>query len=82
MSVLICHPGSRGFIRQTANLMNVAVSRARAVLHVVGNKSWVSQSGIPHLEKLALPYRDTIPKGSGIQSRWHPHESPWGESFI
>lgn len=70
-------PGSRGFIRQTANLMNVAVSRARAVLHVVGNKSWVSQSGIPHLEKLALPYRDTIPKGSGIQSRWHPHESPW-----
>ncbi len=70
-------PGSKGFIRQTANLMNVAVSRARAVLHVVGNKSWVSQSGIPHLEKLALPYRDTIPKGSGIQSRWHPHESPW-----
>ncbi len=70
-------PGSRGFIRQTANLMNVAVSRARAVLHVVGNKSWVSQSGIPHLEKLAFTGRDTIPKGLGTQSRWHPHESPW-----
>lgn len=69
--------GSRGFIRNTANLMNVAVSRARAVLHVVGNKSWVSQSGIPHLEKLTLSRRDTIQKGSGIQSRWHPHESPW-----
>jgi superfamily I DNA and/or RNA helicase len=40
-------PGSRGFLRETANLMNVAVSHARAVLHVVGNRSWAARSGIP-----------------------------------
>ena len=32
--------GSLGFLRETGNLFNVAVSRARAVLHVVGNRSW------------------------------------------
>jgi AAA domain len=32
-------PGSRAFLRETPNLMNVAVSRARVVLHIVGNRS-------------------------------------------
>ena len=69
--------GSRAFLRQTANLMNVSVSRARAVLHVVGNRSWAAQSGIPHLESLAVPPKEASrPKGP-FQSPWYPHESPW-----
>ena len=69
--------GSRAFLRETANLMNVSVSRARAVLHVVGNKSWAAQSGIPHLESLASPPEKFTGKSDLIKSPWHPHESPW-----
>ena len=69
--------GSRAFLRETANLMNVSVSRARAVLHVVGNKKWAAQSGIPHLESLALPPKKSPENKNMIKSPWHPHESPW-----
>ena len=69
--------GSRGFIRETANLMNVAVSRARAVLHIVGNKIWAAKSGIPHIASLANPSKRTNYCGNTTQSKWHPHESPW-----
>jgi very-short-patch-repair endonuclease/AAA15 family ATPase/GTPase len=71
--------GSLGFIRKTANLMNVAVSRARAVLHVIGNKSWASESGIPHLQQLTLPPRD--PRSAISKTQWFPHESPWEENL-
>jgi len=78
---LCCGPsmpqGSRGFVRHTANLMNVAVSRARAVLHVVGNRIWVRDSGIPHIARLAAPPRAAGPRRTSSQSRWYPHESPW-----
>jgi len=70
-------PGSMGFIRKTANLMNVAVSRARAVLHVIGNKSWAAKSGIPHLVNLAIPPKVQPVRNNPFQSQWHPHESPW-----
>jgi len=64
-------------LRETANLMNVGVSRARAVLQVVGNRSWASQSGIPHLERLAVqPKKASQPKDP-FKSPWYPHESPW-----
>ena len=69
--------GSRAFLRETANLMNVSVSRARAVLHIVGNKSWAAQSGIPHLESLALPPEKYRGNKNVMKSPWHPHESPW-----
>lgn len=74
-------PGSLGFIRQTANLMNVAVSRARAVLHVVGNKSWALECGIPHIARLALPIEATIVR-ERTKSRWYPHESPWEKNLF
>jgi very-short-patch-repair endonuclease len=69
--------GSRGFLRETANLMNVAVSRARAVLHVVGNRSWAARSGIPHLERLATPSQGSSHQKNPCRSPWYPHESPW-----
>jgi very-short-patch-repair endonuclease len=69
--------GSRSFLRETANLMNVAVSRARAVLHIVGNRSWAARSGIPHLERLATPSQRVSSRETLSESPWHPHESPW-----
>jgi len=38
---------------QTKNLWNVAVSRARAALHIVGNKEYCKTSGVRHLAALA-----------------------------
>ncbi len=67
--------GSRSFIRETGNLFNVAVSRARAVLHIVGNRDWARACGIKHIQNLAAPPR--ILRPSPKPSLWYPHESPW-----
>ncbi|WP_205245211.1 AAA domain-containing protein [Desulfovibrio subterraneus] len=67
--------GSRHFLRETGNLFNVAVSRARAVLHVVGNRAWAAHCGIPHVERLACP-KDCRP-APPPKTPWHPHESPY-----
>jgi very-short-patch-repair endonuclease len=67
--------GSRHFLRETGNLFNVAVSRARAVLHVVGNRAWAAHCGIPHVERLARP-KDCRP-APPPKTPWHPHESPY-----
>jgi very-short-patch-repair endonuclease len=67
--------GSKGFLRENPNLFNVAASRARAVLHIVGNRAWAIRSKIRHIERLASSHmKDTqeFPRGP-----WHPHESPW-----
>ena len=71
--------GSHFFLRDSGNLFNVAVSRARAVLHVIGNKAWAQKCGVRHIEQLASPQRKTsLPKHKGP---WHPHESPWEEKL-
>ncbi len=67
--------GSLGFLKSNAYLMNVAVSRARALLIVVGNRDWAAQCGVKHIERLAKPRAQlaiTVPVG-----KYHPHESPW-----
>jgi hypothetical protein len=66
--------GSKAFLRENPNLFNVAVSRARAVLHVVGNRDWALGCGIPFIEKLArrtLPGQPGTgrPRGNSYQSR-------------
>ena len=66
---------SRAFLRETGNLFNVAVSRARAVLHVVGNKAWAERCGIPHIERLTLSRN--VASAKPAQGIWSPHESPW-----
>jgi len=66
---------SMGFLRKTGNLFNVAVSRARAVLHVVGNRKWAIRCGIRHIKNLAIPRQKQ--KLYGQKSPWYPHESPW-----
>ena len=72
--------GSRSFLRETGNLFNVAVSRARAVMHVIGNRDWAKRCGIPHIEKLTSNgKRKPVPVHKGP---WHPHESPWEENLF
>jgi very-short-patch-repair endonuclease len=76
---LCCGPempfGSRSFLKETGNLFNVAVSRARAVIHIVGNRDWARRCGIRHIVALAsTEYQQT---GTPYSGPWSPHESPW-----
>ena len=68
--------GSLNFLRESGNLFNVAASRARAVLHIIGNRDWAEKSGISHIEKLSQRENSRC---AGISKRgpWYPHESPW-----
>ena len=56
--------GAEWFLRESPNRFNVAVSRARAVLHVFGDKEWARTCGIVHIKRLveaveAVPPEDT-----------------------
>ncbi|MFC1491760.1 AAA domain-containing protein, partial [Nitrospinota bacterium] len=73
--------GSRSFLRETGNLFNVAVSRARAVLHVVGNREWAKNCGIHHIQNLARE-RGRIMREPKLGGPWHPHESPWEKKLF
>ncbi|MBX3745681.1 MAG: DUF559 domain-containing protein [Verrucomicrobiae bacterium] len=67
--------GAAIFLRENPNLFNVAVSRARAVLHVVGNRDWALDCGIPFIQKLA---RRTLPEATAHRSITRdPYQSPW-----
>lgn len=67
--------GPLHFLKEQGNLFNVAASRARAVLHVVGNRSWARSCGIKHIERLAVErIRDDAKEAQGP---WAPHDSPW-----
>jgi very-short-patch-repair endonuclease len=50
-------PGGRRFLAKTANLFNVAITRARAQLRVIGDLAACESSGIPHVEAFAQHYR-------------------------
>lgn len=73
--------GSRSFLESTGNLFNVAISRARAVVHVVGNREWAARCGIKHVEQLAKP-AGAYSSGTPKRSEWYPHESPWEKIFF
>ena len=67
--------GATIFLRENPNLFNVAVSRARAVLHIVGNREWALNCRVPFIEKLA---RRTLPnEGTARQPRRELYQSPW-----
>lgn len=67
-------PGGVWFFREERNQFNVAVSRARAVLHIVGNRDWALASGCPHLERLASR---TLPGWSIATGSKREAQSPW-----
>ena len=67
--------GSFNFLQKQGNLFNVAASRARAILHVVGNRDWAANCGIQHIERLAAArVKNENLKAEGP---WAPHDSPW-----
>ena len=43
--------GSRNFLSKTGNLFNVAITRARAALIVVGDRNACSKCGIKYMEE-------------------------------
>ncbi|RLE37772.1 hypothetical protein DRJ17_05855 [Candidatus Woesearchaeota archaeon] len=43
--------GAKYFLASTGNLFNVAITRARSVLHVIGNKSACNNCGVKHIEE-------------------------------
>ncbi len=48
--------GTLGFLERTGNLFNVAITRARAVLTVVGNYQYCAQSQVSYLKSFADYY--------------------------
>ena len=67
--------GALHFLRENPNIFNVAVSRARAMLYIIGNINWARQCGIRHIEFLASPSLGT--PGYSRKSKWYPYESPY-----
>ena len=45
--------GSRNFLKNTENLFNVAITRARSLLHIVGSRKACANSEIPHIQRFA-----------------------------
>lgn len=58
---------SLSFLINTANLFNVAITRARAVLIVIGDKSFCSKCGVSYLENFVL-YINSIKNGADKES--------------
>lgn len=46
-------PGALSFLRGNGNLFNVAITRARGLLHVVGDRSAASASGVDYLVRFS-----------------------------
>lgn len=67
--------GALHFLRENASLFNVAVSRARAKLYLVGNREWAESCGIAHIELLAAPSR--LQPRPPQKTPWYPYESPY-----
>ena len=66
-------PGTLSFLRAGGNLFNVAASRARALLLVVGNYAWAKLCGIEHIAALARAQEEAAEEGQALP--WAPHES-------
>ena len=65
---------ARQFLLETGNLINVAISRARAICHVFGNLNYAAHCGIAYLE--ALLARRHRP---GATTPTRSFDSPWEE---
>ena len=77
--------GAEWFIRETGNLFNVAITRARAMLVVVGNQEACLASKIDHVKHFA-EFCDAIVNGENRHEhppgfRPGPDVGPWEEPF-
>ena len=67
--------GARNFLMREKRLLNVAVSRARAICNVFGNKTFAATCGIPHIETLVHRVdAATEPRVAKLDDRF---DSPW-----
>ena len=67
-----------GFLRSTGNLFNVAITRARAVLCVVGDMDECGKCGVDYLAKFANHCANLAAEVP--EEQWGaPFESPWEE---
>jgi len=67
--------GARNFLMREKRLLNVAVSRARAVCHVFGNRGFAASCGIPHIETLVRRVNEAaVPPDAKFDDRF---DSPW-----
>ena len=67
-------PGCMTFLRKDSSIFNVAVSRARSTLLLVGNKSWAANCGVDYIAGLT---EDWNHYREGKRTEWYPYESPW-----
>ena len=81
--------GPRNFLRNTENLFNVAITRARSLLHVVGNREACANSEIPHIQRfteycmeiersVSSPYETTL----ASDDRVGPWERPLYDALV
>jgi very-short-patch-repair endonuclease len=61
-------PGSRGFLASTPNRCNVAVSRARSFLRVLGHRDWAATCGIGFVQAMHKACANAESRGSA--TRW------------
>ena len=67
--------GARNFLMREKRLLNVAVSRARAVCNIFGNKEYAATCGIPHIETLVS--RVNTAATAHIDKSDDRFDSPW-----
>src|SRR3546814_3884358 len=71
--------GARSFIQKERRLLNVAVSRARAVCHIFGDMAYAGHCGIPHIEALVKKVRSSAERfPAAADDRF---DSPWEQKL-
>ncbi len=66
------------FLGSNANLFNVSITRARAELHIVGDREACANSGISYLSEF-VKYVEEIEQGIEQEKNGGKFESPWEE---
>lgn len=66
--------GGMNFLRQGKNIFNVAASRARSLLYIVGDKKWAELCDIDFIRGLTEDWSRWSSERNGP---WAPYESPW-----
>jgi len=69
-----------GFLRATSNLFNVAITRARSILWVVGDRTACMNAGIKYLKDF-VEYID-YKKYKNIDLPYSGFQSPWEKKFF
>lgn len=68
--------GSRGFLASAPNRFNVAISRGKACVRVIGNRHWAENCGIGHITSLLAacqaPDEQYVPRTHLIGPVWEP----------